>query len=61
MQDVTMRCRAFTGEGIRKNRIRVDADGTVRVFDAVAGYYTTCHVLGAAAQRRAKRMAAQIA
>jgi hypothetical protein len=30
---------------------RADADGTVRVWDSVAGHYTTCHSLTAAQAR----------
>ncbi len=51
---LTIRCRAFSGEGVRENRIMVTADkmvgdevieGDVRVWDAVAGHYTSCHTL----------------
>ena len=42
---------AFRAEGRRKNRISVD--GTqVSVWDDVAGYYTTCHSLTPAQQKR---------
>ena len=51
---LTIRCRAFSGEGVRENRIMVSADkmrgcdvieGDVRVWDSVAGCYTSCHTL----------------
>ena len=48
--------------GVRKAyRFMVDADGTVRVYDSVAGYYTTCHSMSEAAMRRVRKaaMAAQ--
>ena len=51
---IDMRCKAFSGEGVRMNRVQVSDDGTVRVWDSVAGHYTTCHVMTAAAQRRAR-------
>lgn len=51
---VTVR-NAFAGE-TGTYRAQVDTDGTVRVWDSVAGHYTRCHSLTAAqiasAQRR---------
>jgi hypothetical protein len=32
----------------------VDADGTIRVFDDVAGHYTTCHGLNEATQDKVR-------
>ena len=55
---IEMRCKAFR-EGVRMNRVQVDDGTTVRVWDSVAGHYTTCHRLSAAAQRRARREADQ--
>lgn len=58
---ITIRCKSFTGEGVRTHRIMVDADrvegrdvtrGTVRVWDDVAGHFTTCHSLSDATIRR---------
>ena len=50
--------RAFScdapGTGYRAS---VDADGTVRVYDAAANYYTTCHALTAAQIRYVRRAA----
>jgi hypothetical protein len=46
------RCKAFSGEGVRLNRIRVEKDGSVLVWDSVAGHFTTCHSLSAKAQDR---------
>lgn len=54
---ITIRCRAFSHEGVRENTLRVDADGTVRVWDSVAGHYTTCHALSAGVLRRARKAA----
>jgi len=56
---VTVRCKAFAGQGIRLQSCMVCDDGSVRVLDAVAGYYTLCHSLGAAASRRARQLAAK--
>lgn len=36
-------------------RAVVDADGTVRVWDSVAGYYTTMHSLTARQMQSARR------
>lgn len=35
-----------------------DASGTVRVFDSVAGHYTTCHSLTPAQVARVRRLTA---
>lgn len=53
----TARCAAFSSEGVRQNKIKVDADLTVRVWDSVAGHYTTCHSLSAGATARLVREA----
>ena len=57
-QYITIRARAFAGESVRAQRVSVDEDGTIRVYDAVAGHYTTCHSLSASAQRRIRAVAA---
>lgn len=58
---LTLRCKAFASEGVRSHRILVEADtvsgrdvtrGAVRVWDEVAGIFTTCHSLTSAAIRR---------
>jgi len=54
---VTIRAKAFAGQGIQEHRCSVDDDGTVRVWDSVAGHYTICHSLGQSAQRRARKLA----
>lgn len=63
---IEARARAFDFEPARAYRFRVDlADGSIRVWDAVAGYYTSCHVLGPSARSRlveqARQVAAQVA
>lgn len=37
--------RAFSGSSQWGYRARVDPDGTVRVWDSVAGHWTLCHAL----------------
>jgi len=53
---ITARARFF-GRRIESRKVRVD-DDAIRVLDDVAGYYTTCHSLGTAAQRRIRKIAA---
>ena len=43
---ITIRARAFQGI-LETVRCSVEADGTVRVYDDVAGHYTRCHSLSA--------------
>lgn len=50
--EIKARCKAFSGEGVQEHRIQIGADKTVRVWDSVAGHYTTCHSLSRAAQLR---------
>lgn len=45
--EMTVRCKAFTGEGIKNHRVMVD-DVNVRVYDDVAGYFTLRHILSRA-------------
>lgn len=54
---LTVRCRAFGGR-LATVRVLVSADQVVRVYDDVAGYFTTCHRLSLRAQQRIRRMAA---
>lgn len=53
---MTLRCKAFGGEGVRANLVSVDysrSTPAVRVWDGVA--YTTAHSLSPAAERRIVR------
>ena len=54
---ITARAVAFTGEGARLHRFAVDVDGTVRVFDRVAGHFTSCHALSSRTQARIRKLA----
>lgn len=54
---MTVRAKAFSGEGARSHKVQIDANGTVRVYDKAAGHYTTCHALSAAAVRRIRAAA----
>ena len=55
--EITARAKAFSNEGIKSHKFTVSADGTVRVWDAVAGHYTTCHSLSPSAERRIRKLA----
>jgi uncharacterized protein YigE (DUF2233 family) len=57
--NITVRARAFSGEGMRTHRCKVDErTGTVRVWDSVAGHYTTCHALSDRSERRIRTLVA---
>lgn len=49
--EITIRAKAFTGQGVQTHRVQIE-DGTVRVWDSVAGHFTTCHSLTARTQAR---------
>lgn len=52
---INVRCRAFTGFSLAVHRVMVGLDDggeRVRVYDSIAGHYTTCHALSARTQRR---------
>ncbi len=51
---ITINCRAVGGR-LERNKVCVDEDGTVRVYDGVAGHYTTCHSLSARDIARIRR------
>ena len=55
---ITARARAFAGQGVRRHRMTVDGDGTIRVYDPIAEHYTRCHSLSASAVKRIRRLAA---
>lgn len=57
MKTVTIRAKAFHGRGVETVRVQVEKDGTVRVWDSVAGHYTLCHSLSKSAHARVKKMA----
>ncbi len=54
---ISVRCRAWSQQPMAVERVSVDADGTVRVYDAVAGHYTVCHALSDGQQRRIRHIA----
>lgn len=59
--EIKARCVAFSGEAAREHRVAVEFDGdyanSVRVWDSVAGHYTTCHSLTGRAKARLIRLA----
>jgi hypothetical protein len=54
---VNLKAKAFAGGRIEDHRFAVSPDGTVRVWDSVAGHYTNCHCLSASAIRRIRKAA----
>jgi hypothetical protein len=60
MTDIRFRARvrgAFGGRSYSWKDICVEPDGTVRVYDAIAGHYTICHSLTPSQIRRLVRQA----
>ena len=57
---ITARARAFQSEPIQAYRFEIEPDGTVRVYDSVAGHYTLCHSLSRSAISRLRRLAAEV-
>ena len=58
---ITTRARAFAGRPIEEVRCRLEPDGTVLVWDSVAGHFTRCHSLVKSAVGRIRRLAAKAA
>jgi hypothetical protein len=56
---LTVRARFFSRLPIETRDVLVDEDGTIRVWDDVAGHYTVCHSLTRSAARRVRRMASE--
>lgn len=57
LKGITARAKAFSGEGIRQHKFALDTAGTVRVWDAIAGYYTRCHAMSKATESRIRNLA----
>jgi len=57
MKTITMMTKAFSAEARSTYRIAVDEDGTVRVWDSVAGHYTRLHGMTARSMAAARRKA----
>lgn len=55
--EITARAKAFSSEGVREHKFSVSGDGTVRVWDSVAGHYTTCHSMSPSTQARIRKLA----
>ena len=57
--ELTIRCKAFSGEGSRLNKVLVEPgrNGAVLVWDSVAGHYTSCHVLTIRTQAKIRSQA----
>ena len=49
--------QAFSSEGPGTYRVLVTPDGSVLVWDSLAGHYTACHVLTPSAQARLRAKA----
>lgn len=49
---IVVRCKAFASDGVATNLVRIDHDGSLTVWDSVAGAYTSCHAIGPRSARR---------
>ena len=54
--ELQARARAFSGQGPRLHKFHYDGF-RLRVYDPIAGHYTTCHALTPAAYRRLVKLA----
>ena len=61
MIEITARAKAFSTEAMQEYRFSVESDGTVRVYDDVAGHFTLCHSLSAGQQQRIRKLAKEAA
>jgi hypothetical protein len=60
--ELTIRCKAFSGEGARMNKVLVEPgrSGAILVWDSVAGHYTACHSIGAKTQAKIRSQAIRL-
>lgn len=58
---VTVNVRNAFSSSKGTTRAYADSNGTVRVWDAVAGHYTVCHSLTTAQEARVRKMATNAA
>ena len=58
--ELIFRGRAFTSEQSGTYRVMVTSDGSVHVWDSVAGHFTRCHVITASAQARLRAKARRL-
>ncbi len=54
--EVTARAKAFTGESIKAHKFLVRGN-EVKVWDSIAGHYTSCHAMSAATLARIAKLA----
>lgn len=51
------RGKVFTGGGIETVDVRVDDEGTIRVWDEIAQHWTLCHSISVRNQRQIRNAA----
>ena len=59
--EITARAKAFSGENVRRHKFQVEANGDVRVWDAIAGHFTNCNSLSESAKARIRKLAKALA
>lgn len=51
--EITIRAKAFSGDSIKPHKVQVDmTSGIIRVWDSIAGHFTSCHSLSVSAISR---------
>ena len=51
------RCRPWRAVGVGRHYVAIETDGSVLVWDPLAGHFTRCHSLGRSALARFRRHA----
>jgi hypothetical protein len=54
---IETRAKAFSNDGVRLHRFKVEGTGEVRVWDEIAGYFTNCNSLSDSAKARIRKLA----
>lgn len=57
MNDKVVTAKAKVFGKVQTAKFMVEADGNVRAYDSVAGYYTNCHSMSKAAVARIRKLA----
>lgn len=55
-KELTVRCKPFCNEPTHLHQLTLDTDGTIRVYDDIAGHYTVVHTLSERELNRIRRM-----
>ena len=59
--EIEARAKAFSGQGVKTHRFQVETNGDVRVWDDVAGYFTSRNSLSDSAKKRIAKLPQELA